>query len=257
MPENDNTDTTGKTADETVRTITETARDHLSSRRTFLAGTAAVGGASLVGSTGTVLADHEGESGESEGSGDGDGSSGGMEEKESPSDLDILNYALTLEHLEAEFYAQGLEDFSDEELMNADILCDRFCVEAREKLPDYVRTVGEHEATHVEQLTAVVEQLGGTPVEAAEYDFGYEDASGFYETASALENTGVAAYAGAAPAIDNKEILSAALSIHSVEARHAGTVNLYSGASPFPDAFDQPKGMEEVVEIASQFIVSE
>lgn len=251
MPENNADETTN----DAVQSITETAHDHLSSRRTFLAGTAAVGGASLVGSTGTVLADsHEEESSDG---GDGGSSDGGMEETEGPSDIDILNYALTLEHLEAEFYAKGLEDFSDHELMEADILCDRFCMDVREKLPDYVRTVGEHEATHVEQLTAVVNDLGGEPVEAAEYDFGYEDASGFYKTAAALENTGVAAYAGAAPAIENKDILAAALSIHSVEARHAGTVNLFNGDSPFPAAFDQPKGMEEVIEIASQFIVSD
>jgi rubrerythrin len=249
MPEN----TEDETTNDPVRSITETARDHLSSRRTFLAGTAAVGGASLVGSTGTVLADsHEEESK----SGD-KGSEKGDNGKSGRSDLDILNYALTLEHLEAEFYAKGLEDFSDAELIEADVLCDRFCRDVREKLPDYVRTVGEHEAIHVEQLTAVINDLGGDPVEAAEYDFGYENASQFYATAAALENTGVAAYAGAAPAIKNDDILAAALSIHSVEARHAGTVNLFNGDSPFPAAFDQPKGMEEVVEIASQFIVSD
>lgn len=246
---------TEETADDSISTITETARDQLSSRRGFLAGTAAVGGASLVGSTGSVVAQEDSDSNNGESS-NGDGSSGENNGDE-VSDLDILNYALTLEHLENNFYAKGLDDFSDEELMNADVLCDRFCMDARKKVPEYIRVVGEHEAAHVEQITAVIEKLGGDPVAEADYEFGYESPSEFLELSSALENTGVAAYAGAGPEIKNDKIVAAALSIHSVEARHAGTINLYTGKAPFPMAFDEPKSMEEVKEIAGQFIVTE
>ncbi len=118
-----------------------------------------------------------------------------------------------------------------------------------------MKVVGEHEAAHVEQITKVIEQLGGTPVEPAEYDFGYETPAQFLKVAKALENTGVAAYAGAAPSIENDKILSAALSIHSVEARHAASFNALNGVSPYPNAFDEAKTMEEVKEIAGQFIV--
>ncbi len=72
----------------------------------------------------------------------------------------------------------------------------------------------------------------------------------------ALENTGVAAYTGAAQyLIDNDELLTAALTIHGVEARHAAYLNILNEENPFPNAFDEPLTPAEVVEIAGQFIV--
>jgi rubrerythrin len=172
------------------------------------------------------------------------------------SDLDVLNYALTLEHLENAFYRDGLDEFSDDELMDADAL-DPFGDEVREMVPDYLRTVGDHEAAHVTAITDTINALGGTPVEEATYDFGYETPSEFFGVAKALENTGVAAYAGAAPTVDNDDVFNAAISIHSVEARHAAFLNEVNGTIPFPNVVDEPKSMEEVKAIASQFIVEE
>ncbi|WP_049970637.1 ferritin-like domain-containing protein [Haladaptatus cibarius] len=232
-----------------VGELGETTRKQLTSRRGFLAGSAAVGAVGLTGAgMGIVGADDHNNDSDDGGSGD----DGNMEDD--TTDLDILNYALTLEHLEATFYAKGLEDFSDDELMHADLGCD-ICDSQREKIPEQVRVVGEHEAAHVDQITKVIEQLGGEPVEQAEYDFGYETPAQFLKVAKALENTGVAAYAGAAPSIKNDKILQAAVSIHSVEARHAASFNALNGVSPYPNAFDEAKTMEEVKEIAGQFIV--
>jgi rubrerythrin len=71
-----------------------------------------------------------------------------------------------------------------------------------------------------------------------------------------LENTGVSAYAGAAPLIQNTEVAKAALAIHSVEARHAAYLGVLDQRLPYPNgAFDPARTMEEVVSIASQFIV--
>ncbi|WP_266080030.1 ferritin-like domain-containing protein [Haladaptatus caseinilyticus] len=223
-------------------------REQLSSRRTFLAGAAAVGAAGMTGlGMGTAGADEHGSDGDDSDSGSGDNSM---------NDVDILNYALTLEHLEATFYQEGLEEFSADDFMDADLGCG-VCDEVKEQIPEQVKVVGEHEAAHVDQLTKVINDLGGTPVEAAEYDFGYETPAEFLGVAMALENTGVAAYAGAAPSIQNSDLLSAALSIHSVEARHAAVFNGVNMESPYPDAFDEAKPMDEVLEIAGQFIVSE
>ncbi|SIR98261.1 Ferritin-like domain-containing protein [Haladaptatus litoreus] len=223
-------------------------REQLSSRRTFLAGAAAVGAAGMTGlGMGTAGADEHGSGGDDSNSGSGDNSM---------NDVDILNYALTLEHLEATFYQEGLDEFSADDFMNADLGCG-VCDEVKEQIPEQVKVVGEHEAAHVDQLTKVITDLGGTPVEAAEYDFGYETPAEFLGVAMALENTGVAAYAGAAPSIQNSDLLSAALSIHSVEARHAAVFNGVNMESPYPDAFDEAKSMDEVLEIAGQFIVSE
>ena len=100
----------------------------------------------------------------------------GEDESMAAPDVPLLNYALTLEHLENAFYREGLETFSDDELMNADALSE-FTGSVRMEVPDYLRTVGAHEAAHVTAITDTVEQLGGTPVEEGEYDFGYQTPS--------------------------------------------------------------------------------
>lgn len=105
---------------------------------------------------------------------------------------------MTLEHLENAFYRDGLKEFSDDELMGAKVLS-KYGEGVRMDVPSYLNTVGDHEATHVDALTKTVKKLGGTPVEEAKYDFGYGNVSEFLGVAKALENTGVAAYKGAAP----------------------------------------------------------
>lgn len=163
--------------------------------------------------------------------------------------ISVLNYALTLEHLENQFYAAGLSTF-----VSADF-------EALGFLPgvyDYVAQIGTDESAHVETLTTVINDLGGDPVEAGEYEVtdALASADAFLATAQALENTGVGAYTGAARfLIENDELLTAALTIHAVEARHAAYLNILNDESPFPDAFDEPLTPAEVIEIAGPFIV--
>jgi rubrerythrin len=192
----------------------------------------------------------------------GDGGTEGEVTKATPerktnddtSDIEVLNYALTLEHLEHAFYRDALEEYSDVRIQNADVLGD-FSTEMRRGVPDRLRAVRDHEAAHVKALTDTVTKLGGTPVEEAEYDFGYANASEFLAVAKALENTGVAAYKGAAPTVSNDAVFRAAIGIHSVEARHASFLNELNRDVPFPAVVDEPKTMAEVKDIASQFIV--
>jgi len=204
------------------------------SRRGFLEGAAKLGGGALA--LGAA------------------GSSAAAAGSEQPSDVDIVNYALTLEHLEYAFYRDGLEEFSESEIAHAKSVR-RLTEGVQYSVTDLLEVVRDHEKAHVDALTETVEELGGHPVGEAEYDFGYSNATEFVGTAQALENTGVAAYAGAAPDIQNEEILSAALGIHSVEARHASILNFANGELPFPDVVDEALSMSEVQEIASQFIV--
>ncbi len=160
--------------------------------------------------------------------------------------VDVLQYALTLEHLEATFYREALATYDEQAFIDAG-----FQASVRE----YIVVIGEHEATHVETLTGVVSDLGGEPVTEATYDFGYSDLPGFLATAAAIENLGVNAYTGAAQyLIEEDALLTAALTIHGNEARHAAYLNVLTGASPFPNAVDAPQTPDEVLAIAGPFI---
>lgn len=162
-------------------------------------------------------------------------------------DLDILNYALTLEHLEHAFYRDGLDTLGEADIAGA----------TDDEAFGLLTEIRDHEAAHVETLTGVITELGGEPVAEATYDFGYSDAASFLEVAMALENTGVAAYAGAAPSISDEAILTAALGIHSVEARHAAYLNGLNAMSPFPDDVDQPLTRDDVLAAAGGFITGD
>ncbi len=121
---------------------------------------------------------------------------------------------------------------------------------------DYFNLIRDHEVTHVDTLVSVITSLGGTPVGACTYNFGYRDVEGYVAVAQALENTGVMAYDGAIKLIENPDLQQAGATIATVEARHASYLNLLNRTVPFPAAFDTPKPMAEILAIAGQFIVS-
>jgi hypothetical protein len=159
--------------------------------------------------------------------------------------LEVVNYALTLEHLENALY-MGVADFS---------AADFEALGFQDGVRDWIMAIGSHEQAHVDALTAVVKQLNGTPVEAGTYDFGYGNLQEFLQVAAALEGVGVAAYGGAAQYLaDEADLLTAALTIHGVEARHAAYLNVVTGADPFPAAFEQPMTKDEVLAAAGPFI---
>ncbi|MDS0299835.1 ferritin-like domain-containing protein [Halogeometricum sp. S1BR25-6] len=243
----------------------ESVQEAVTSRRGFLAGSTAAGlGALAFGTSGVAADNHQGN-----GNGNGKGSGEGSENSEGATeiagsgiwDVDVLNYALTLEHLEDAFYQHNLKSlggFYSYETITGSGMISHLPSAAQEAVYEHLTTIGEHEAAHVETLEQVITDLGGTPVEKAEYEFGTmvtDDPTAFLETGMALENTGVAAYAGAAPYIGSDDLLSAALGIHSVEARHAAFLNALNGATPFPNVVDEAKGRAEVLEVATQFIV--
>lgn len=166
------------------------------------------------------------------------------------SDLDVLNYALTLEHLEAAYYRDGLDIYTREDLSIYDIT----------GFPAYdlFRLIRDHEREHVDALTQLISDANGTPVDECTYDFGsaYQNVADFVALAEVFENTGVSAYDGAIHLITNPDYQTAGATIATVEARHAAYLNLLNNDVPFPDAFDTPKDMDTITAAVSPFIVS-
>jgi Ferritin-like domain len=119
----------------------------------------------------------------------------------------------------------------------------------------YAVEFGEQEAEHVAALAAAITQLGGTPASKPQFVFPVSDEKSFLQLASALENTGVGAYNGAAPSLQSKAVLASAGSIVQVEARHAAAINLLIGQSPTPNqGFDRPLTKAEVLAKAGPLI---
>jgi hypothetical protein len=154
------------------------------------------------------------------------------------SDLTIVNYALTLEYLEDQFYdkviASGLFNGS--------------------KYLSTLKTFGAEEHQHVEALHKVAMSLG-TPATKPTGKFPLKSAASVTQLAATVENLGASAYLGQAGNIKSKEILAAALSIHTIEARHAATLNTVLKMSPTPDgAFAKPMSMSQVLAAVKPFI---
>ena len=139
--------------------------------------------------------------------------------------MDVLNYALTLEYLEAEFYVQAL-------MANGLVPAGPASMA--------IQTISKHETAHVNFLKSAITAAGGTPVDKPTFDFSAGNGSGegpfkevfndlglFLAVAQTFEDTGVRAYKGRAAELKGTgEVLTAALQIHSVEARHAAHIRL-------------------------------
>jgi rubrerythrin len=156
-------------------------------------------------------------------------------------DVAIVQYALTLEHLETDFYNAVLD---------SGVIKDP-------KLGEVAKMIRDNEQEHVDALTATVEKLGGKPQKPkTNFDAVIEGgAKKVLQTAAEVENLGAAAYLGQAGRIQSKEVLAAALAIHTVEARHAAALNRVIGKTIVPDgAFAKPASMEEVLPQVKPFL---
>jgi rubrerythrin len=153
------------------------------------------------------------------------------------SDVDILNFALTLEYLESTFYEEA-----------------KSRAKANGELKSLVNLLAKDEQQHVDALKGTIKKLGGKPVAEPKFDFPYSGTGGFLALAQTFEDTGVSAYNGAAPMIKTKEVLAAAGSIVQVEARHAAAIRLQNEAAPAPAAFDKPLSEAKVLKAVEPFL---
>lgn len=145
--------------------------------------------------------------------------------------FEILNYALTLEYLEAKFYQMGS---AAPGLVPAG------------PASGAIQTIGVHETAHVNFLKTAISSSGGTPVAEPTFDFTaggafsnvFSNYATFLAVAQTFEDTGVRAYKGQAAQASlmaNNDVLTAALNIHSVEARHASHIRQMRKANGFGD----------------------
>lgn len=136
-------------------------------------------------------------------------------------DYDLLNFALSLEYLEADFYRAALKSAG----LTGPLL-------------ELTRTVRDHENSHVRFITNALgrRKYVGRP----KFKFGalVSNPTIFHQVAIKLEDTGVEAYSGAAPTVFSPTVLAAAASILTVEARHAAAFRQLAGLNPAPDDFD-------------------
>jgi rubrerythrin len=162
--------------------------------------------------------------------------------QEGGGDVEILNFALTLEYLETAYYTQALKRVGG----------------LSGEVKSLATEIRDNEAEHVDALTRTVEDLGGTPVKAPGVDFGdaFVSEASFLKLAQTLEDTGVSAYNGAAPAIESAEVLGAAGSIVQVEARHAAAIRSLNGAPISDGGFDRALEMQEVLDAVKPFVRS-
>lgn len=148
-------------------------------------------------------------------------------------DVDILQFALTLEHLEARMY---------KDMLATNILTGKELT--------YFQNFGAAEAAHVDALTSALSAAGAQPVQAkASYNFpAFNNRGDILNFAKVAEDIGVGAYQGAAAAISNKAYLAAAGSILQIEARHATVINILIGTDPVPAAFTSSLTVQQVLD---------
>ena len=205
----------------------------LPSRRRFLG----MGGASLVGVLGLAACGGSEEEGGEGGGAEAFPTSDPGTRRFGEGDVGIANYALTLEYLEAQFYSDVVES----DVLSGEAL-------------EFARRFGEQEQEHVEALTRLIRSAGGRPAKRPRARFPLESAQAVLELAATVEDLGANAYLGQAAFIKDPEILAAALSIHSVEARHAAALAELTGGRPVRGAYAEPADAATVLEAVRPYL---
>ncbi len=174
-----------------------------------------------------------------------DGGSQGEAAEFGDGEVGSLNYLLTLEHVQASLYAAALKSG----------LFDGPGSETAYRR-NTIRKFGGEETEHVAALTKAVERLGGEPVDEPETKFPAKTARSMLVLLSSLENLCAAAYLDQIPSLSNPSALETVLSIHTVEGRHAASINAFLSKPMTPDgAFADPASMEAVLKSVEPLIV--
>lgn len=163
-----------------------------------------------------------------------------------PGDIDILNFALGLEYLEADFYARVVAAHQARAYLS-------------EKSFFAAQKLAMDEAAHVSAITEIITARGATPVAKPEFKFpvgAFISNVGFLDTASAMEETGVGAYLGAAPKVQSKNVLRFAASVYGIETRHASLIRLLGGRMFALTDIEVPLTVAEVMQRVAPFMAT-
>ena len=163
----------------------------------------------------------------------------------SVNEIDVLQYALTLENLELAFYNLGLSTFNQA----------AFATAGFPNILPFLQVIQSHEQTHVNTLQTV---LGNAAVAVCTYNFAsaMTNVSTFLATAMTLENAGQTAYDGAISGITTPAYAQVAATIATVEARHASFLNTMLGSTPFPNTFDTANAPTTIAAAVGPFLTS-
>jgi rubrerythrin len=152
-------------------------------------------------------------------------------------DLQVLEFALALEQLETAFYKAGLQRAG----LTGDV----------QKL---ATAFAAQEGEHAQALSDLIAQLGAKPAAAPTFKFGLTDQASFVKLAVTLEDTGVGAYNGAAPALKTPDVVAALGGIVQIEARHSAAIRMVAGQDPAPQAFDRPLAPQQVSALVQPYV---
>ena len=158
-------------------------------------------------------------------------------------DIEVARFAYLLERLEQDFYERALREVPG--LSGGPLRI--------------ARELARNEAEHAEALAQLIGQLNSTVGEIPKFDFGdaFRSTDRFLEVSQELEDTGVSAYNGAGPLIEERNVLTTAGQIAQVEGRHAAWVRFERGEDITPGAFDRGLTMKQVEERVAPFVVEE
>lgn len=170
-----------------------------------------------------------------------------IEERQSNIDVTVLQFALTLEHLENVFYKVALEIFTEDMFIDAGYSAAYY---------NNLKFIASDEEQHVLFLQSAIQAAGYAPVAACSYNFKFTDVRSFITLSSVLEGVGTSAYLGAAGLITNKAYLTAAGSILVTEAIHTSMQRGAVGEVPMANPYGTPLDPMAVFTLAASFIVS-
>ena len=162
-------------------------------------------------------------------------------------DADILQYALTLEHLENTFYKGAISSMSEDMFIEAGFSAAYY---------DNLKYIAHDEEQHVELLTSALTAAGAKPVAACTYSFPYTDPKSFVSLASVLEGVGTSAYLGGAGLITSKAYLGVAGSILVTESLHTSVQRFNLGEVAPANPYGTALGLNPVYTLAAAFIKS-